>query len=108
MASTPTTNRGPERREPAAQTQVLANPGCSLRLALKGQRLEAELSGPGSAVFAAGPCVFQGVMDGRRADGLVDAAVRVPAENTLQVTGRLGPLELEQRLAILPDADAFT
>ena len=108
MAATTTTNGSPLQREPSSQAQALANRGCSLRLALKGQRLEAELSGPGSAVFAAGPCVFQGVMDGRRADGLVDAAVRVPAENTLQVTGRLGPLELEQRLAILPDADAFT
>ena len=108
MAATTTTNASPLQREPSSQAQVLANRGCSLRLALKGQRLEAELSGPGAAVFAAGPCVFQGVMDGRRADGLVDAAVRVPDENTLQVTGRLGPLELEQRLAVLPDADAFT
>ncbi|MBI4325895.1 MAG: hypothetical protein HY674_11600, partial [Chloroflexi bacterium] len=92
----------------SGQAETITNQNIVIQIISHGNSLEANISGPSMAGFAAGPCVFHAAMDGARIEGLTAPTVRVPDRTSLLVTGRLGPLQLEQRLTLLPESSAFT
>ncbi|MBE7539264.1 MAG: discoidin domain-containing protein [Opitutaceae bacterium] len=91
-----------------AVAERIDGPLVSLSLDAEGGSIEALLQSKAMTSFAAGPYVWQATIDGIENDGLKGARVRLLDRRSLVVTGQLGPLEVEQRVSLLENAQGFT
>ena len=84
----------------------IGNAKVTLLATLENQTVCLELSGPQMKAFASGPYVWHAVVDGTEFDDLTDVHLSVDS-NQLVITGRLGPLDVEQRFVLLENGNGF-
>ncbi|MBE7539258.1 MAG: discoidin domain-containing protein [Opitutaceae bacterium] len=87
---------------------TLDGPHVSLTIEIAGDVVNASLGSSALPAFASGPYAWNARVDGVGLDGLKSAQVRRANDRTLIVTGRLGPLDIEQRFTLLEDGGGFS
>jgi len=66
------------------------------------------LSSSAMIEFAVGPYVWQAIIDGVEQTGLKQPQVKTIDNDTLIITGKLGPLDIEHRLSLLENLKGFS
>jgi len=91
-----------------AMAESLSGRQATLSLSVEGKEVQARLSSPGMmGDFAVGPYVWKAMIDGADCNGLTSVQVKLPGNQTLLLTGKLGPLEVEQRFTLLENSNGF-
>lgn len=85
----------------------LEDGGATLSLAVEGKEIQARLSSPAMKDFAVGPYIWQATVDNTELNGLKRPQIKTTDKQTLVVTGKLGPLDVEQRFTLLENAGGF-
>ncbi len=91
----------------SAHGTTLEGNGASLSVNVSDAEMRAGLSIAGLGEFAEGPYIWRATIDGDDVDGLSSPSVETLGKGMLRVTGKLGPLDIEQRFELLADDSGF-
>jgi hypothetical protein len=91
-----------------AMGATLEGRNIALSLSVTGTQIQARLTSPALGEVAAGPYLWHANIDGEDVRGLASPRVEALGNRTVLVTGKLGPLEVEQRFELLEDGSGLT